>query len=81
MAIGLYLHLTEQHEHIHQHTELLRAYRHVHDEHHQHTHELWGDSQRHDHIHEHTILEHSHRHVPDIHHRHTHARKTRSRKR
>lgn len=78
MAIGLYLHLTEQHEHIHQHTALHHAHRHAHDEHHQHRylHEPWDDSQPHDHIHEHTILEHNHRHVPDIHHRHTHAEKS-----
>ena len=39
MAFGLWLHLTERHSHEHQHEALDHELRHIHDEHHRHSHE------------------------------------------
>jgi drug/metabolite transporter (DMT)-like permease len=73
MAVGLYLHLAERHEHEHVHEPLAHEHRHVHDAHHQHTH---GPNdppgEPHTHLHAHARLVHSHPHYPDIHHRHGH---------
>jgi len=73
MAIGLYLHLAERHDHEHVHEPLAHEHRHVHDAHHQHAH---GPNdppgEPHTHWHVHTRLVHSHPHYPDIHHRHRH---------
>ncbi len=73
MAVGLYLHLTERHEHAHAHDAVAHEHRHVHDAHHQHGHED-GDpaGEPHAHLHRHAPLVHSHAHMPDIHHRHDH---------
>src|SRR3954449_7872230 len=38
MALGVYLHVSEQHEHEHRHAEMVHEHRHFHDEHHQHAH-------------------------------------------
>ena len=38
MAVGLWLHLTERHEHEHLHEMMEHGHRHTHDEHHQHSH-------------------------------------------
>lgn len=71
MALGLWLHLTEHHEHEHVHEELWHEHEHVHDEHHQHLHDSPATSGvRHRHPHRHEILVHTHPHHPDIHHRH-----------
>lgn len=73
MIVGLWLHLTENHEHIHTHTPLTHNHAHVHDEHHQHTHDFpWHSDQPHSHEHHHEILTHKHKHFPDIHHQHEH---------
>lgn len=74
MALGVYLHLTERHQHGHHHEPLEHAHQHVHDEHHQHAHEpnLRG-TEPHSHRHIHQETTHSHPHFPDIHHRHDHA--------
>lgn len=73
MAIGVWLHLSEQHEHDHVHGELLHEHRHSHDEHHRHTHDGSIDlTQAHSHWHRHLPLRHSHPHLPDSHHRHSH---------
>jgi drug/metabolite transporter (DMT)-like permease len=73
MAIGLYFHLAERHEHEHMHEPMAHEHRHVHDAHHQHAH---GPNdppgEPHTHWHEHARLVHSHPHYPDIHHRHSH---------
>jgi drug/metabolite transporter (DMT)-like permease len=71
MALGVWLHLTEQHEHWHTHEELEHEHEHVHDEHHQHAHSepVTG---AHTHRHRHESLAHSHPHYPDEHHRHDH---------
>ncbi len=73
MAIGLWLHLTEQHEHTHLHAAMQHGHPHTPDAHHQHTHaEPQEDGNLHDHVHDHVPLNHSHRHFPDTHHRHDH---------
>ena len=73
MGIGVWLHLTEHHEHDHVHQPMEHAHPHVHDEHHQHDH-LPGDppGEPHTHVHRHERLTHKHPHVPDMHHHHKH---------
>ena len=73
MAIGVWLHLTEHHEHEHVHEPMEHAHPHVHDEHHQHEH-LPDDppGEPHTHAHRHARLKHKHPHVPDMHHLHKH---------
>lgn len=71
MAVGLWLHLTERHEHWHTHDPLEHDHLHVHDEHHQHLHD--GPlSEPHSHWHSHAPIRHKHPHYPDLHHRHDH---------
>jgi drug/metabolite transporter (DMT)-like permease len=75
MALGVWLHLTEQHEHEHQHEPLEHEHVHRHDEHHQHTHPPgMAVSEPHTHRHVHAPLRHRHAHYPDLHHRHDHER-------
>jgi drug/metabolite transporter (DMT)-like permease len=73
MSIGVWLHLTERHEHLHRHEPMEHEHLHFHDAHHQHTH---GPNdppgEPHTHRHRHDELVHSHPHFPDIHHRHPH---------
>lgn len=71
MALGLWLHLTEQHSHEHEHEEIEHEHEHAHDDHHQHTHTSNDPSEEpHVHRHKHTKLVHSHSHFPDLHHNH-----------
>jgi len=71
MGIGVWLHLTEHHEHMHVHEAMEHSHSHVHDAHHQHTHDLpWDGKEPHTHVHRHEPLTHSHPHYPDMHHRH-----------
>ena len=75
MALGVWLHLTEQHAHDHVHAPQEHAHEHRHDEHHQHAHDNEGAidrNTRHSHAHRHLPMKHSHRHFPDGHHRHEH---------
>lgn len=74
MALGIWLHLRERHEHGHTHDLLEHSHRHVHDAHHRHAHDFAFDDegQPHVHRHRHEVLTHRHPHYPDIHHRHTH---------
>lgn len=75
MALGVWLHLTEQHAHHHTHHAEAHEHSHWHDAHHQHAHEVAfaGDaSATHSHWHEHVVVTHKHPHFPDIHHRHEH---------
>jgi multidrug transporter EmrE-like cation transporter len=73
MVVGVWLHLTEQHSHLHTHDALRHSHRHVHDEHHRHAHELGAEVvEPHVHEHVHAPLVHSHPHYPDLHHRHRH---------
>lgn len=73
MALGLWLHLTEKHEHAHTHERLEHAHSHWHDAHHQHVHEFaWDGAEPHTHPHLHEPTAHRHAHFPDVHHRHRH---------
>lgn len=75
MAIGLYLHLAEHHEHDHVHEALEHDHRHVHDEHHRHDHDPADPpGEPHSHPHRHEPLVHRHPHYPDLHHRHAHGK-------
>jgi drug/metabolite transporter (DMT)-like permease len=73
MALGVWLHLTEQHSHEHDHEAMSHTHAHVHDEHHQHSH---GPSdppgEPHSHPHDHASMRHRHAHAPDMHHTHQH---------
>ena len=74
MGAGVWLHLSERHDHDHLHEALEHEHRHVHDAHHQHEHAA-GDpaGEPHTHAHRHAPLRHAHPHYPDLHHRHGHA--------
>lgn len=73
MLLGVWLHLTEQHDHTHQHLPQEHTHRHVHDEHHQHEHaDAMAVTEPHSHTHLHPAIRHNHPHFPDIHHRHRH---------
>lgn len=73
MAIGVWLHLTEDHEHEHEHEAMEHSHRHVHDIHHRHTHGPDDPpGEPHTHWHRHGRLRHRHPHVPDMHHTHRH---------
>ncbi|WP_145538323.1 DMT family transporter [Yersinia kristensenii] len=77
MAIGIWLHLTEQHEHQHHHEDLLHEHEHLHDTHHQHSHDFPVSANvPHKHPHRHQPMAHSHPHFPDSHHRHKHESQT-----
>lgn len=71
MGFGVWLHLTEGHEHEHWHVPILHDHRHGHDEHHQHGHDGYvSPEESHSHPHTHLGMLHRHPHYPDIHHRH-----------
>ena len=73
MALGVWLHLTEQHNHLHTHEAMEHEHEHVHDAHHQHPHdEQVPTDTQHLHPHRHEPLTHFHNHFPDSHHRHSH---------
>lgn len=73
MAAGVWLHLSEVHEHAHQHEFLEHSHSHVHDEHHRHFHASgWDGLEPHTHRHVHRPMRHAHPHYPDIHHQHEH---------
>ena len=77
MGLGVWLHLTENHGHLHQHEALEHTHAHTHDEHHVHDHHppaLTAEQPNpiHSHPHQHQPLLHSHTHFPDAHHRHPH---------
>lgn len=73
MGLGVWLHLTERHEHMHHHEAMEHDHLHTHDEHHQHKHSPSDPpGEPHSHPHRHEELTHLHPHYPDIHHRHSH---------
>lgn len=75
MAVGIWLHLTEQHQHRHRHVEVTHDHWHTHDEHHHHEHlvSVGADNDTgHKHLHTHMPITHEHDHFPDSHHRHQH---------
>jgi len=70
IALGVWLHLSERHEHLHAHEPLSHSHPHTHDDpHHAHPHDN-GFVLAHVHPHDHTSMKHAHPHRPDIHHRH-----------
>ena len=74
MALGLWLHLSERHDHEHVHEALEHEHRHVHDAHHDHGHgPKTVPDEPHTHWHRHAPFTHRHPHYPDLHHRHRHA--------
>lgn len=74
MGVGVWLHLTERHDHDHTHELLEHLHRHIHDMHHEHHHEAkWDDTEPHEHWHQHERLTHKHPHFPDVHHQHRHS--------
>jgi drug/metabolite transporter (DMT)-like permease len=74
MALGLWLHLAERHDHEHVHEAMEHEHRHVHDEHHRHAHGPDAPpGEPHTHWHRHEPLVHRHPHYPDLHHRHRHG--------
>ena len=73
MAAGVWLHVSERHDHLHAHEVLEHEHPHVHDAHHRHAHDLdWDGAEPHSHAHRHEAMVHGHPHYPDIHHRHRH---------
>jgi drug/metabolite transporter (DMT)-like permease len=73
MATGVWLHLTEHHEHTHRHEPMEHTHPHVHDDHHRHVHTADDPpGEPHTHAHRHEPLTHRHPHVPDMHHLHRH---------
>ena len=58
----------DQIELVHRHEATLHQHRHLHDAHHQHTHEGWEGSEPHSHPHRHAPLKHRHAFVIDLHH-------------
>ncbi|TAK42442.1 MAG: DMT family transporter [Betaproteobacteria bacterium] len=73
MAAGIWLHLSERHEHPHAHEALEHSHPHTHDAHHRHAHDFpWEGREPHAHRHRHEPLVHAHPHYPDLHHRHRH---------
>jgi drug/metabolite transporter (DMT)-like permease len=73
-GLGVWLHLTEDHQHQHAHEVLAHRHAHTHDGHHDHGHgpEPKPVGDRHGHWHEHGPCVHAHPHYPDLHHRHAH---------
>lgn len=78
MCVGVWIHVTENHEHLHRHEPLFHTHAHVHDDPHHLGHEHGPDDPAvtdplpHVHAHRHLPLVHIHAHYPDLHHRHGH---------
>ncbi|MDR2855137.1 MAG: EamA family transporter [Methanomicrobiales archaeon] len=82
LLFGLWLLLTEAHQHIHVHDMLIHEHRHQHqDMHHDDARHVHGPGNPeldrfgyHSHLHEHETVAHSHPHHPDVHHWHEHEK-------
>ncbi|MDE2456613.1 MAG: DMT family transporter [Burkholderiales bacterium] len=72
MALGVWLHLSEQHAHGHAHEAMEHEHEHEHDAHHLHHAPGEAPPGPHTHRHRHAPMSHSHEHFPDEHHRHSH---------
>ena len=73
MLLGVWLHVSERHAHLHGHETVDHEHLHGHDEHHQHVHGPDAPAgEPHSHRHVHASLEHGHPHYPDLHHWHPH---------
>jgi drug/metabolite transporter (DMT)-like permease len=71
-ALGVALHLTERHDHVHEHEPVEHDHAHRHDDgHHDHAHDPMPEGE-HSHPHAHRAIRHDHPHAPDLHHRHSH---------
>jgi drug/metabolite transporter (DMT)-like permease len=71
-ALGVWLHSTERHSHVHTHEPLEHEHPHTHDDpHHAHSHDTFPVGP-HSHPHVHGPLTHEHSHGLDPHHRHKH---------
>lgn len=71
MGLGVWLHVTERHDHAHDHRALEHEHQHEHDAHHQHSHgEDISMDTAHNHLHRHDPMSHNHAHYPDAHHQH-----------
>jgi len=74
MALGVWLHLTEEHDHEHVHEALTHEHPHRHDDghhdDHSHPEPVIGP---HSHVHTHAARAHRHPHGEDLHHRHPHG--------
>ncbi|HTB72034.1 MAG TPA: DMT family transporter [Polyangiaceae bacterium] len=69
---GVWLHLTEAHEHEHTHGAVEHDHAHSHDDrHHHHAHDVFPGGE-HSHPHRHEPTTHVHPHGLDVHHRHRH---------
>jgi drug/metabolite transporter (DMT)-like permease len=72
MAVGMWLHATERHEHAHAHQAIDHDHAHVHDDgHHGHRHDPMPPGP-HSHLHHHDPVSHHHEHSEDVHHHHVH---------
>jgi drug/metabolite transporter (DMT)-like permease len=71
-ALGIYLHLAEQHAHAHAHEALDHEHAHRHDDGHHHHHHHPAFAGQHSHPHRHESQAHAHPHGPDLHHGHRH---------
>lgn len=73
MMLGIWLHLTERHEHYHAHEAMEHEHEVFPDDHHQHLFNLSSlPIPKEGNRHSHSELNHSHPHFPDSHHRHSH---------
>jgi drug/metabolite transporter (DMT)-like permease len=72
MALGIWLHASERHNHRHVHEVIEHEHVHTHDDgHHDHHHDpISAGPHSHRHVHEHVV--HEHAHGEDLHHRHVH---------
>jgi len=71
VAVGVYLHVTEQHGHEHAHGEMEHEHAHRHDDgHHDHVHDPPFEGE-HSHVHRHAAVKHVHPHGPDLHRQHS----------
>ena len=71
-AVGVYLHLTEEHDHAHEHPALTHDHPHRRDDghHDDHHHEGLAAGRTHAHPHTHEPREHQNAHGEDVHHQH-----------
>jgi drug/metabolite transporter (DMT)-like permease len=72
MMVGVALHVSERHHHVHTHEPLEHEHMHSHDDgHHDHRHDV-APVGPHSHPHRHDLVTHEHEHSEDVHHRHSH---------
>lgn len=73
MGLGVWLHVSERHDHSHIHETIEHEHWHTHDVHHAHAHDTpVSPASGHSHSHVHERDPHIHPHFPDAHHRHDH---------